>query len=141
MQRGSRRYRNTTRGQEVYEQGKRTRRARQMGAVVIEPVDRLAIFRLDNGICYLCDLPVDPQAFDLDHIIPLAVEPIEAAFNYAVTHPACNRRKRTRFMVLSPAAQARWVQRRPADLIRLAALADTLANPTPTPVTSDRCRR
>jgi 5-methylcytosine-specific restriction endonuclease McrA len=97
------------------------RRARMLGARIIEVVDRRAILQLDAGICHLCDLPVDSQAFHVDHLIPIVVEPIEAAFNSAVTHPACNIRKHAQFAkdILSPRARARWQARRPAHLAEL----------------------
>jgi 5-methylcytosine-specific restriction endonuclease McrA len=97
------------------------RRARQAGAVLIEPIDRTAIFQLDGGLCHLCDGAVDPERFHLDHLIPLALQPIEAAWNYAVAHPTCNLRKGVQLtpQVLSVAARARWQQRRPGDLARL----------------------
>ncbi len=97
------------------------RRARARGATILESVDRRRIFELDAGLCHLCDRPVDPQAFHVDHVIPLLVEPIEAEFNCAVTHPACNIRKHARFGedVLSPTARARWQAGRPAHLAEL----------------------
>jgi len=86
-------------------------------------VDRRVIFCLDAGICYLCDLPIETEAFHLDHIIPLAADPIEAAFNYAVTHPMCNFRKNDRFEAhpLSSTVRARWQQQRPEHLVQLEA--------------------
>jgi hypothetical protein len=97
------------------------RRARTYGATICESVDRRKIFALDLGLCHLCDRPVDPQRFHVDHLIPLRVEAIEAAFNSAVTHPACNIRKHARFgqELLSPTARARWQERRPEDLAAL----------------------
>jgi hypothetical protein len=97
------------------------RRARKRGASILELVNRRMIFDLDAGLCHLCDLPVDPQAFHIDHLIPIAVEPIEAAFNCAVTHPACNVWKSDSFdeVVLLPSARARWQARRPEHLAEL----------------------
>lgn len=52
--------------------------------------------------CYLCGQPIDytlhhldPQAFQLDHIVPLSVAP-HLAFdptNHGATHRTCNRAK------------------------------------------------
>jgi 5-methylcytosine-specific restriction endonuclease McrA len=97
------------------------RRAQTLSARIIEIVDRRTILKLDAGICHLCELPVDPQAFHVDHLIPIVVEPIEVEFNCAVTHPACNIRKHARFggEILSPTARARWQARRPAHLAEL----------------------
>jgi 5-methylcytosine-specific restriction endonuclease McrA len=95
------------------------RRARKRKATVLYPVDRRVIFALDSGVCHLCDLPVDPQRFDLDHVIPLSVEPIHADFNAAIAHPTCNVRKHARLLPLSPSARARWQERRPEHLVLL----------------------
>jgi 5-methylcytosine-specific restriction endonuclease McrA len=95
------------------------RRARERNAIVVERVDRRSIFALDGGVCHLCDLPVDPEAFHVDHVIPLSVEPIHAEFNCAVTHPTCNVRKWKRLTVLSTTARARWYERRPEHLALL----------------------
>jgi 5-methylcytosine-specific restriction endonuclease McrA len=95
------------------------RRARKRKATILQLVDRRAILALDGGLCHLCDLPVDPQAFHLDHVIPLSVEPIHADFNAAIAHPTCNQRKHARLLVLSSSARARWQERRPEHLALL----------------------
>jgi 5-methylcytosine-specific restriction endonuclease McrA len=95
------------------------RRARELTAIVLESVDRRMIFVLDGGLCHLCDVPVDPDAFHVDHVIPLAVEAIEAEFNCAVAHPSCNVRKGARRVGLSSIARARWQERRPEHLALL----------------------
>jgi len=84
-------------------------------------VDRRGIFKLDAGLCHLCDQPVDFHRYHLDHLIPVAVEAIEAAWNYAAAHPVCNVKKQARFdgVVLTPTARARWKERRPVDLTKL----------------------
>jgi 5-methylcytosine-specific restriction endonuclease McrA len=102
-------------------QGHALRRARKRKATIIESVDRMAIFHVDGGLCHLCDAAADPDHFQLDHIIPLSVEPIEASWNYGVAHPTCNYRKgaRLRAHMLSATARARWQEHRPDDLARL----------------------
>ena len=95
------------------------RRARKRNARILEPVDRRTIFALDAGLCHLCDLPVDAQAFHIDHVIPISVDAIEAEFNCAVAHPSCNIRKQARTLALSPSARARWQARRPEHLALL----------------------
>lgn len=97
------------------------RRVRDGGGTPVESVDRHVILDLDGGMCHLCDRPVDAQRFHIDHLIPIAVEPIEAAFNCAVSHPVCNIRKHARFgeAILAPAARARWAARRPEHLAEL----------------------
>jgi len=102
------RYRQSEKGRAMYLRVRALRRARKVNAIVVEPVDRRAIFVLDGGLCHLCDVPVDAAAFEVDHVIPIAVEPIEAEFNCAVAHVSCNRRKGARTVGLSPTARARW---------------------------------
>jgi 5-methylcytosine-specific restriction endonuclease McrA len=115
------RYRQSEHGRAVKGKANAWRRARQVNAIVLERVDRRTIFVLDGGLCHLCDLPVDPQAFHIDHVVPLAVEPIEAEFNCAVAHPMCNVRKPRRHgkFELSVTARARWQERRPEHLALL----------------------
>jgi 5-methylcytosine-specific restriction endonuclease McrA len=122
----ARSYARSETGRAVFCKAAARRRARRRGANVLEPVDRREILRLDD-LCHLCDLPVDPQAFHLDHVIPLAVEPIEAPWNAAVAHPTCNVRKHARLVPLSPAARFRWQQRRPAHLALLDAYLTRIA--------------
>lgn len=112
------RYRQSAQGRAAVCAGQARRRARKRAATIVERVDRRQIFDLDGGLCHLCDLPVD-QDFHIDHIIPLVVEPIEAAFNCAVAHPTCNVRKQARVVLLSPSVRARWQMRRPAHLAQL----------------------
>jgi len=94
------------------------RRLRGKAAVIMEPIDRHVILWLDD-MCHLCDTPVDPEQFHLDHIIPVAIEPLEAAWNYAVAHPRCNQSKGGQLAPLSPTARARWQERRPEHLALL----------------------
>lgn len=57
------------------------------------------VFRLSNGLCYLCGRPVvrgarGDLAAEIDHIVPLKLggDPFELE-NLAVTHRICNRIK------------------------------------------------
>jgi 5-methylcytosine-specific restriction endonuclease McrA len=68
------------------------RRARKRGAFV-EDVERAAVFARDQGLCGICGELVDPECFDLDHIVPLAAGGVHAYRNVQVAHPACNKRK------------------------------------------------
>ncbi len=113
------RYSRSEKGRATFCKRSAKRRARTRGASILESVDRRTILALDGGLCHLCDLPVDPQAFHLDHIIPLSVAPIHADFNAAVAHPTCNQRKYARALTLSPTARARWQARRPQHLALL----------------------
>src|SRR5262245_23229796 len=102
-------------------EGHALRRARKRNATIIELVDRMVIFDLDGGLCHLCGTTAEPDSFQLDHLIPLSVEPIEAAWNYAVTHPSCNYQKGGHLNdpVLSCTVRARWQQYRPNHLAQL----------------------
>lgn len=120
-QRAKERYHQTDRARAGWYRNTRKRRARQRGATILERVDRRMILKLDDHLCHLCDMPVDTEAFDIDHLIPLAVMPIEAAWNSAAAHPSCNRQKGPRIAghPLTPAVRARWQERRPDDLAKL----------------------
>jgi len=113
------RYQKTEAGRASLLKNSALRRARKRNAIILHPVDRRAILALDGGLCHLCDLPVDPEAFHLDHVIPLSAEPIHADFNAAVAHPTCNQRKHARVLALSPTARARWQHRRSEHLALL----------------------
>lgn len=113
------RYRKTDKGRAQMARCWALRRGREANAIVLEYVDRETIFVLDGGLCHLCDVPVEAGAFEVDHVIPIAVEPIEAQFNCAVAHKSCNRRKGARTVGLSPSARARWQERRPEHLAAL----------------------
>lgn len=77
-----------------------TRRARKMASPVVDPIDRMAIYERDMGICQLCRLPVDlslplrhAMRFTLDHIIPLARGGPHVVSNLQTAHGRCNSRK------------------------------------------------
>lgn len=118
--RAQERYYQTDHGRAGWYRNTRKRRARQRGATILERVDRRMILKFDH-LCHLCDMPVDTEAFDIDHLIPLAVMPIEAAWNSAAAHPSCNRQKGPRIAghPLTLAARARWQARRPKHLAEL----------------------
>lgn len=73
------------------------RRAR-LRAVFCEKIDRLSIFERDKGICHICGKNVDPNYWDLDHVIPLSKGGAHTQFNVAVSHPFCNRSKGDRII-------------------------------------------
>ena len=73
-----------------------TRKARRLGSFV-EVVDRGILFERDGGMCGLCHVPVDPIAWHLDHIKPLAKGGAHSYANTQVTHPSCNLRKGTKY--------------------------------------------
>lgn len=65
-------------------------RARQRGA----HIDPLVVLEMDDGVCGLCHEDVDPNQFDVDHIVPLARGGEHTYGNVQATHPRCNRSKR-----------------------------------------------
>jgi len=67
-------------------------RARSRGNKVV-PVDRLAIYERDGGICHLCGQPSDRKTFCLDHLVPIALGGPHSPENVAVAHRSCNRRR------------------------------------------------
>lgn len=70
--------------------GAATRRARLHDAFV-EQVDPIVVYQRDKGICGICEEAVDPNAFDVDHIEPLALGGKHSYDNVRVAHPSCNR--------------------------------------------------
>jgi hypothetical protein len=72
-----------------------TRRARMMDAFV-EEVHPLVVLEMDDGICGICGHDVDPQDFQVDHIVPLARGGEHSYGNSQVAHSSCNMRKGAR---------------------------------------------
>ena len=68
------------------------RRARLLGQFV-EEVDRTVVLARYNGLCGICGDTVDPERFDVDHIIPLLVGGEHSYANTQPAHPSCNYRK------------------------------------------------
>lgn len=79
------------------------RRAKRLGATVVEPVDRLAVFARDGWTCYLCDTVLAPDAdpFDLlsatvDHVRSLRRGGQHTMANVRCACLGCNSRKQDR---------------------------------------------
>lgn len=68
------------------------RRARVRNAFV-ETVDAAVVLRDAEGLCGFCGDPVDPERFDVDHVVPLAEGGEHSYANSQPAHPACNRAK------------------------------------------------
>ena len=58
----------------------------------VETVDPTVIWKISNGICGICGLPIVGK-FEVDHIIPLARGGEHSYRNTQATHPRCNRVK------------------------------------------------
>lgn len=64
--------------------------SRQRGAPVVDRVDTDAVFARDKGLCGICSETVDPNQWQLDHIIPLNQGGVHSYANVRVAHPKCN---------------------------------------------------
>lgn len=69
---------------------KRRARKRTADVTAIEP---LVVLERDDGACDICRNDVDPMAFHLDHVWPLARGGAHTYDNVQVAHPDCNMRK------------------------------------------------
>lgn len=74
------------------------KRARRRAARV-EDVHPLIVLELDDGVCGICGKDVDPFAFDMDHIVPLALGGEHRYANVQPAHPLCNRQKGAKLSV------------------------------------------
>lgn len=53
----------------------------------------LVVLEMDDGICGICGEDVDPERFDIDHVIPLSKGGEHSYANVQVAHRSCNSRK------------------------------------------------
>jgi len=65
-------------------------RASRKGTPRLEPVARLAVLEMGDGVCALCGGDVDPRHFHVDHILPLVAGGWHAYDNVQLAHPSCN---------------------------------------------------
>lgn len=105
----ARKYDQSEKGQRNHSNQRHTRRALLRNAYV-EPVDRFAIYKRDNGICGICHKKINvkfksphPKSFCLDHIVPIICNGSHEPKNVQSAHKGCNSRK---------AAKAYWAQLR-----------------------------
>lgn len=73
----------------------RARRRAALREAFVEPVIPLVVLELHDGVCGICGHDVDPFAFDVDHVVPLARGGFHNYANTQPAHPVCNRRKGT----------------------------------------------
>lgn len=71
------------------------RRARA-GGYHLEDVDRLEVLARYGGLCGICGQPVDPENFDVDHIIPHSAGGLHCYANVQPSHRPCNAGKKNR---------------------------------------------
>lgn len=72
------------------------RRRNRLTLATVEPVDRLTLWLLDDGICGICADPVDLLECHIDHVIPVSKDGSHSYVNTQVTHPWCNLSKGAR---------------------------------------------
>ena len=79
---------------ETYAAYSAARKALKRG-VERQPYTRREIYDRDGGRCRICsvELPYAPNAFHLDHIVPLSLGGPDAPANLQLTCPGCNREK------------------------------------------------
>jgi 5-methylcytosine-specific restriction endonuclease McrA len=70
----------------------RTRRARKAG-VPTDGHTRAEVWERDSGVCQLCGVQLDPQTWQEDHVIPIALDGPDTLENVQASCPSCNRRK------------------------------------------------
>lgn len=68
-------------------------RRAKLREVAVEDVRRLVVLDNNNGLCGICGTAVDPDAFAVDHIIPLNRGGSHSYANTQPAHPICNSRK------------------------------------------------
>jgi hypothetical protein len=74
------------------------RRALRNGAIVVDKIDRDAIYLRDQGVCHICTKKVRRDRMTLDHVIPLTKHGSHTAANLRVAHRSCNSRKGNRLL-------------------------------------------
>jgi 5-methylcytosine-specific restriction endonuclease McrA len=78
------------------------RRAEQYRCQIASDVDYALIYAAQIGqSCGLCSMPVTPDNYEFDHIIPLASGGAHSAQNIRLVHRTCNRAASMRIFVLS----------------------------------------
>jgi 5-methylcytosine-specific restriction endonuclease McrA len=83
---------NPIKAREIQRKGNYTRRSK-VAKVYIEDVDHNKVFERDEGICGICQNPVDKNRYHLDHIIPIAKGGLHCYDNVQISHPRCNQTK------------------------------------------------
>lgn len=69
------------------------RAARKRGAAFVEVVNRRVVFTRAQGICGICNLPIEERSWHVDHIIPLSKGGPHSYANTQAAHAVCNVRK------------------------------------------------
>lgn len=69
------------------------RRARQLGAAIVEHVTRDEIIARDGSVCYLCGRTLRYNEVTLDHVVSIARGGDHAAYNLKIACGSCNSAK------------------------------------------------
>lgn len=75
---------------------RRKRRARIVGAAVIETIDLDTLYARDAGFCKICEKPCTREEASVDHIKPLSKGGNHSWKNVQLAHRVCNSRKGAR---------------------------------------------
>lgn len=75
---------------------KEARRRARVRATVTERIDYRLVLQMHDGMCGICDEPVDPDCYEVDHVVALANGGTHTYGNVQPAHPPCNRRKGAR---------------------------------------------
>ena len=59
----------------------------------MDKAKRYQVYLRDGGICQICGQPVNPDNWQIDHIVPLARGGADDESNWQLAHPKCNRQK------------------------------------------------
>lgn len=101
----NRTYSKTERGKENKKKGSQRRRARKLGAAIVETFTSQQVFERDFYICCICGLEIDktlhhPEKLSasLEHKIPLSRGGDHSLENCASAHLLCNLRKNSKLI-------------------------------------------
>jgi 5-methylcytosine-specific restriction endonuclease McrA len=67
----------------------------RLAGVFVEKVIPSKVYERDQGVCGICQKPVEDR-YDIDHIIPIVKGGMHSYANTQLAHPACNRAKKDR---------------------------------------------
>jgi 5-methylcytosine-specific restriction endonuclease McrA len=76
--------------------GSRNRDQQRRASVAGTFVHSLVVLERADGVCGICGHDVDPFAFHVDHVVPLARGGEHNYSNVQPAHPLCNQRKSAR---------------------------------------------
>lgn len=58
-----------------------------------QSLDYQAIYEQSRGICQLCNLPMESERFEIDHIVPIARGGSDLIGNLRAVHAECNSKR------------------------------------------------